>query len=349
MGFLDSLFGGDDTVTKTTQSNQSTASSGTIDKSIPSWLQGAAQGNITGLGGMSYTPFSGDRVAGLNPDEVQAGNMIRGLAGTPNAYQSMIEQAYGNAATAAPGQASTTRWYENLGPGGDISAYMDPYIMAALQPALQDIDDQSVQALKDLNRRATFSNAFGDARTGIEAGKLEENRLKQRQNVLGTGLSRAFSDAAARKQADIDRALKVQEINLGQNEAALARALQGGSALMGLDKYNVGREADLAGMLGQVGALARGLDQKGLDALYQEFTNATGFPLEVSKVLISAISGIAPSVGSARTTGQSTSTGTSTETAPDTSGSGLLGALAGGLGTALGGPLGGWVGSKLFS
>ena len=136
MGFLDSLFGGDDTVTKTTQSNQSTASSGTIDKSIPSWLQGAAQGNITGLGGMSYTPFSGDRVAGLNPDEVQAGNMIRGLAGTPNAYQSMIEQAYGNAATAAPGQASTTRWYENLGPGGDISAYMDPYMSGMVGPVI---------------------------------------------------------------------------------------------------------------------------------------------------------------------------------------------------------------------
>ena len=140
----------------------------------------------------------------------------------------------------------------------------------------------------------------------------------------------------ALKNSDIARLLDVAKGNAGLKEQGLARSLGGSQALLGLDKYNTGRGLDLATALAGAGKTSRGIDQAKLDAAYQEFSNKTGYPLEISKLIISALAG-SPSRADT----------TTTETKPDNSGWGLVGSLAG---TALGsflGPAGASTGGSL--
>ena len=92
----------------------------------------------------------------------------------------------------------------------------------------------------------------------------------------------------SRKSGDISRLLDVDKSNAALSEQGMARQISGGNALLGLDKYNTGRTADLAGLIAKAGEAQRTNDQAKLTAAYEEFSKATGYPIEVAKLLISA-------------------------------------------------------------
>jgi hypothetical protein len=317
-----------------------------------------------------FQDYTGPRVADLNSDQSGAASLIRALAGSNNPYTSQIQDLFSKGANAPASQVSTSRLIDNVpgqGASGSTQDYMDPYIQSVLAPQLRMIDENATKNQNALDARATMGGAFGDARSGFEAAQNTRDANNLRADTIGKGYSQAFADAMARKGVDLSRILDVDKTNAGLNETALNRGFTGGAALQGLDKYNTGRGADLATLLGQTGATERGVDQAKLDAQYQEFSRKTGFPLEVSKMLMSAINGTpydktttgattgtnvtnGSTVGSGTTSntgntstntqsngstsGISDSTGTETVQKPDNSGFGILASLLGTLGKA---------------
>lgn len=354
-----------------TANTNNTANTSYNESGIPDWLTGASQGNINFLSGLrdaGYQQYQGPRVADLNSDQTGAASIIRALAGSNNPYASQIQALFSNGANAPASQVSTSRLIDNVpgqGASGSTQDYMDPYLEAVLKPQLRSIDENSIRNQNALDARATMGGAFGDTRSGFEAAQNTRDTNNLRNDTVGKAYSQAFTDAMARKGIDLNRILDVGKTNAGLNETALNRGFTGGAALEGLDKYNTGRTADLATMLGQTGTAERGVDQAKMDAAYEEFSKKTGFPLEVSKLLMSAINGTPYSktstgattgtslgsgstIGSGQTsnattgntasegstTGLSNLSGLTTTEKPDNSGWGILASLLGTVGKA---------------
>lgn len=298
----------------------------TETKTIPAWLSGASEQNINDLRGMrdqGYQAYTGQRVADLSGDETQAGDMIRTLAGSSNPYTGQAEDAFSASANGGPSQVSTVRAIDNVpgqGADGSTADYMDPYLKQVLAPMLAQLDEDNARTQNSSDARATMAGAFGDSGAAFERARNTDLGNRTKLSTVGNAYSNAFNNAMALKTGDINRNLDVSKTNAALNEQGLARRMAGGNALLGLDKYNTGRQADLASMLQKVGAGGRAIDQAKLDATYQEFSNKTGYPLQMSKLIIDAING-SPSKGEG--------TSTSTSYAPDNSGYGFLGSLLG--------------------
>lgn len=294
----------------------------TTQSQLPEYLRTAAQSNVANAASLTSQPFqsyTGPRVAGLSQTEQQGGDLLRAVAGSDNPYLSDIEGLYGRFGN-TPG--ATISSPSILGPNTDVRTasltdYMSPYIMAALQPQLDDISKSGAAARKRIGTEATFGGAFGDARHGIEAANqiYDENRL--RTNTIGTGYNTAFNTAAGLRGQDISNLFNADKATADYNEAALARAKGGGDALLGLDKYTTGRGVDLSKALSDQGAKERGVEQAGLDANFQEFMRQQGYAPEMIKLFTSVLAGT-PHEG----------TSVATTEKPDNSGYGILGSLA---------------------
>lgn len=296
----------------------------TTTELIPDHLRSASQNNIGFLERMrdtGYQEYTGPRVADLSADENTAHSLIRALAGSGNAYTGEIEKLFRDYSNTPAANLGTVRAIDNVpgkGASGSTQDYMDPYLAQVLAPQLRELGLQAQKNQNQLDARATMGGAFGDARSGFEASENTKNLNQAVTDTTGRGYSAAFNNAMALKTSDINRLLDVDKTNAMLKESGLARALAGGNALMGLDKYNTGRQADLAGMLEKAGASRRGIDQARLDAQYAEYAKKTGFPLEVIKLLTGAISSTPYDKQKTEITEK-----------PDNSGWGILGGLAG--------------------
>lgn len=279
---------------------------------------------LEGKANAGYQAYGGDRVAELTDQTKTGSSMIESLAGTPNPNAGLTNDLYTDYATSGPQRVTTGRSIDDVpgmdGTGGSTQDYMDPYLKSVLEPLLMQIDEETALRQNNNSREATMAGAFGD--TGFAFGKAREADLGLRTK-LGTvadTYSKAYTDAMARKNTDINRNLDVQKTNAGFEETALERALRGGTALQEADRYNTGRTIDIARENQRSGQLQQQVDQGKLDAAYQEYAKGNIDEATMLQILNQAING-SPVAGN--------TTSTQTTTKPDNSGYALLGTLAG--------------------
>ena len=302
--------------------NQVQTEKKTTDTTLPSYLSNAAQQNVANAAALTSQPFqdyTDPRVAGLTDAQKQATSMIQGAA-TPNPYTGQAQDAYGRLIS-APAQSISAP--SIIGGGTDVNNstiqdYMNPYLQAALQPQLQAIARQGDADRKRINAASTFSGAFGDARHGVEASNQSRDENILSNNTIGQGYNTAFNTAAGLRGTDITNALAVQNANAGYNETALQRAATGASDLTNLDKYNTGRQVDLANALNTQGKQEQATNQAGLDANFQEFMRKQGYGPDMIKLFTSVLAGTPHDQSQVATT-----------EAPDNSGYGIISALLG--------------------
>lgn len=269
---------------------------------------------------------------------------------------------------------------------GSIQSYMDPYLQEVLTPQLQDIQEQGYRDLHHNNAMAAMAGAFGDTGWGQEEARLRDLNQRTRAATIGNAESQAFNNAMGLRSSDLSRMTDVDIRNAAERDAALARQMQAGQGLAGLETTNAGlqeqrlqrllqggqaiggveaqnaalQEQHLQRMqqagdaltrlgvmntqnrlsilnaLDQAGRAQQSNDQASADAAYREFSRQTGYPLEVSQMLVSAINGspltrASTQVGASNTTANTAGTQTGTTQAPNNSGFQLLGTLLGGL------------------
>lgn len=290
----------------------------TTTNALPAYLENAAQNAVGRATTASYKPFqayTGEKVAPLTANQNDAFGLIKSIAGSSNPYLSDIESLYQNFQTpTAVTPASMLGGGKTVG-NTTIQDYMSPYIMAALQPQLEDLARSGVAQRKGLDASATMDGAFGDARSGVALAEQLRNEMLGRAGVVGQGYDRAFNTAAGLRGQDITNDINAQRGNIADN---LQRIISGGAALKDLDTSQVNRGLTTADALAKAGGVEQQTNQAKDTADMQEFLRQQGWDQQQISWLTSVLAGTPHG-----------STSTAVEEKPNNSGWGMVGSLVG--------------------
>ncbi len=252
---------------------------------VPDYLQDLyTEASTRGLeaADIPFQPYTGEMVAGLTPDQLQAMQTTRGLFG-----QAMALDPRSNLAALARQGTPTVQAASLL--DTDIARYQDPYTEQVLEPALADIQRRQEMEQQRAQDRAIRAGAFGGSRSALiesEATRPFAEEAAQtiaglRSAGFGQALGMAERDAARRQQAAINQA----------NLELRAREQQAG--LLGGE---LGEQYRTLGLLSGIGGQQQALEQARLQAQRGEFERELDFPLRQLGLLQAASGQISPAV-----------------------------------------------------
>lgn len=279
----------------------------TQEATLPDWQKQAYQDYLARAQEAADIPFqgyTGDRIAGLSPEELQMGQGIQGLFGTAFGFDptSQLQQLAGQQAPQIGDVPSLLDM--------DISAYESPY-----QQRVIDLTEQDFARRRDLQRQqaedvAMRSGAFGGSRGTIyEQEALRPLQEQEARTVAGLRQS-GFEQAQRAAEADVARQ---QQLAMFAPELELRGRQQQAGLLGGL----LGGQQQALGLLGGYGGLSRGIGQAQRDFDFSEFMRQQQYPAYQLGLFGQGIQGMPALVGQ-------------TSTSESTAGPmGVLGGLAG--------------------
>jgi len=207
-----------------------------------------------------YEGYTGQRVAQLDPYEIQAGNIYQNQI-VPQAGQlGAIGQEIANAGAQTYDAATA-------------ASYANPYQNQVISGALGDLQEAYGQTQKGMNAQAIGAGAFGGSRQGIE-------------NVLGR---ERYLDTVG----DTSARLRQAGFESGANRFAQDRGTQmsGLSAKMGGAQSQINALGQASAGLAGFGSQARGIEQAGLAEGYRDFIEEREYGAGQIKQMIGALSG----------------------------------------------------------
>lgn len=211
-----------------------------------------------------YQVYGGPRVAGLSGNEEKATAFARNQLGRSN---KMVNQGFQMAR-----EAGRDTW--------DVDAakqYMNPFIKRALNPVIRRINEEAQQNAIGTRAGQIIGGgvgAFGDARTAVLEGELEEARLRGIGDTLATGYADAYSSALSAFGRDRDATLRAADL----------MGTQGGRS----HAVSSGQVSDLI----RTGANQRGVEQASLDTAYQDFLEQRDWDERGLNYYIAALQGV---------------------------------------------------------
>jgi hypothetical protein len=145
--------------------------------------------------------------------------------------------------------------------------YMNPYLMSALQPQIDEARRQAeIQRVADASR-LTKAGAYGGSRQAIMEAEANRNLLNNLAGITATGYATAYDKAMGQFNTEQDRA---QAAQTAANTYGLA-ALQ--------------KQADLGG-------IQRDITQAGIEADRQQFEEERDFPYKQVQYMQSLLQGL---------------------------------------------------------
>lgn len=288
--------------------------SGATVNLLPDWytqygknLTGAGL-NLMGNNVTNYTGFDGQRVAGLDTQQQQAALGAGAMQGSwqPNMTTAntqvnnqvgALQQAgsYLDPARINAGAGGTTL-AGNTQNQAQLDAYMDPYRTNVVNE-IQRLGNQNLNenVLPGVNSTFTGAGQFGSTRNA----EFENRAIRDNQQLITGAQGQFLSQATQNAQ--------------NQYAAEQNRLLQSGATLGGLSAVGAGvaagygNAANTAAGIGQMGqnlqmndinsllttgGLAQGVQQKSLDAQYQDFLDQRDHPIQT----LGALSQVLPNV-----------------------------------------------------
>ena len=273
-------------------------------------LSGALYGNLAraqALADQPYAPYSGERVAGFNPDQLGAQQALRGI------HDDQVGAALlGDAAAAArglgayePGVVSAPRLADL-----DLSAYANPYEGQVVQNTLDDIGRQRQAAGLTDRAEAISAGAFGGTREAVQRALTAEAYDRNALQAVGALRQQGFQNAQQAAQADLARRLSADTANQAAGlQGAQVRAAASG-LLGNLSQQQLEQAVTRAGLLGQVGDAGQALAQKQADAGYGDWQYANDRAVALQNLLNQTL-GLLPTYGTTRNRGSNTKTSVS--------------------------------------
>lgn len=162
-----------------------------VDPTIKS-ASDSALAKATAISNRAYTPFQGQRVAGLTGNEQQAGNLAA---------------QYGdNLSASMRAGGPTTK---------QLSAFTNPYLDQVLGNQKRVIGDEFGRQSAELGSNEAAMNAFRTGRSDLARSRLDANRMRALGDAEASGRASAF-----------DEALKGYFTNQNQQQGAFQTAQQ---------------------------------------------------------------------------------------------------------------------------
>lgn len=240
------------------------------------------------LSEMPFEQYSGPLTAGASPLQTQAFN----TAGTMQVPGSIAQAAdtAGGIATKAQGAAYTPV-------GSDFGTeqaqqYMNPYLKAALDPQLAELQRQNTIANMGNAAQLTKAGAYGGSRQAVMNAENQRNMLDKTNQLVSQGYNTAYDKAMA--QFNADQARKTQEAQYGADFGlkGLQTGLQAAQTQGQLGSTQ--QQADLATLKAQaeLGATQRGLEAEDIAAQKAAFEEARVNPYKMVQFQQSLLSGL---------------------------------------------------------
>lgn len=237
---------------------------------IPDWLEGPIKQNISIADQISrrpYEAYAGQLTAGLAPEQQAAMDYAQeGVGMTTPLYQ----RAAMAANDAAGFQAGNFL-------NGNINAYMNPYTQNVENAALQRLEGATKMGINRIGDQARAAGAFGGSRQGIAEGTALGEASRAAGELSANLRSQAFNTGAQLMQADQNRALQAQGLNL-----------QGANQLLGIAKESQNARQMDAATLESIGSAKQQQQQQLLDEAYSRWLEARNYPLEMLNMRMAA-------------------------------------------------------------
>lgn len=262
---------------------------------------------VTDLTNNPYQPYKGEQVAQFTPMQTQAFQNVGSQQIAPQltdasniAYQTG-QYGLGTQGTAAQLQNASLGYGAMAAGAGNqyarqatnpaaSQAYMNPYLQASLQPALQEVQRQyGITGAQEMGN-ATRSGAFGGSREALMAAENQRNKNLAMNQMIGQGYNTAFDKAQQSQQ--FGATLGLQGLQAGQQGvqgavgagqyglAGLGQAGASASTLGQLGQTQFGQEQAANQAMLAAGTQQQQLQQKGLDTAYQQYQAQLNYPYQ---------------------------------------------------------------------
>ena len=222
-------------------------------------------------GTTNVDPMAGQETGTESSLSNWAGPYVTDMLGRGQAMANQPYQAYMGPLTAGPSAAESAAFQGIAGlsiPTDQMGAYvpqqftaesaqqyMNPYLMASLQPQIDEARRQAeIQRVQNAGR-LTQAGAFGGSRQAVMESEGNRNLLQNLAGVTGTGYASAY-----------DRAM--QQFNTEQGRQMEAQTAANTYGLAGLTKQ------------AELGGIERGIGQAGMDADRMQFEEERDFPFK---------------------------------------------------------------------
>ena len=236
--------------------------------------------------GAAAQPYAADVLAKgnaliQNPAPAYTGQLTAGTSDIQNkAWQGLSNLTLPSNLTTAGGNLldignkAQTASYNPVGSAFDTQSagqYMNPYLSAALDPQLKELQRQAQIANVNDASRLTQAGAYGGGRQAVLMGEQNRNLLDKTNQLVSQGYNTAYDKATA--QFNADQARKIQEAQYGTDVGlkGLSQATSANQAAA-----NAGAQEAQYGLqnlqaLGVAGNTQQSQNQAGLNALYNQY------------------------------------------------------------------------------
>lgn len=225
-----------------------------------------------GVSNTPYTPYGGELVAGVNPQQ-SAG--IANINSNWNFAQPWIQSAGAMATDAAHPITQA-----------DIENYVNPYTKDVVDATWNQFQDQNQQQLQGVKGNAISQGALGGNREAVaEAETVRQQNLAQAPviaNLKSQGYMQGVNTALTEQQAKQSGAYALSNLGVAGQNAALT----GANAQVG------------------AGTLQQGTQQQQDAAAYQQFVNQQAYPFQLAQWLSGITTGVGSQMGGTSTNTQ---------------------------------------------
>lgn len=225
-----------------------------------------------------FTPYTGQRVAGFTPDQLEAQGQVK----------SMLDQSLRfdprNELNKLAGQGPESVNVKSL-LDGDIDAYQNPFRQQVIDNTLSDLDRARQMQIQSDQDAAIGRGAFGGSRSALLEAETNRNFFDRAGDITSRLNQQGFDSAMNLMGQDINRQFDADRFNtnLGmQNRNFQANLLNDQLA----DQYKA------LGLFSQVGNQQQNLDQVNRDFDYSEFLRQINYPREQLGLLGNTVLGM---------------------------------------------------------
>lgn len=278
-----------------------------------------------------FVPYTGARVAGFNPDQLQSFDATRNIFGQSMGFdprQKLNTLANSGRPTVAPitgtAQEINRGDIRDVTPRSlldtDIGAYQNPFQSQVIDNTLGDLNRARQLQIQSDQDAAIGRGAFGGSRSALLEAETNRNFAEEAARTAGNLRAQGFDTAASlagqdidrqftgdRFMSDIDRQIAMTNAGYGnqfglanldaQNRAAFMRPdleMQNRRFRAGLLGDQISDQYRGLGLLSGIGSQQQQLQQRGMDAGYNEFLRALGYGPQQLGLLQGAVFGMTP-------------------------------------------------------
>jgi len=232
----------------------------------------------TGIAEREFTPYEGQRVAGMTPLQQQAlggyGALDMGGAEYDQAAGVYGELGQFEAPEARAARLAEVERMQGVGQVGDVTAgqlaatdigrYMSPYTQNVIESGLRTLGGAQEMSLDKLAAQAQRAKAFGGSRQGVAEAETRKAYGQQASDLVTKQLQQAFQQAQGAAQFDIGQRAQAQALNQQAAQAAAAREQAARAGNMQAANQFAQQQAQFqqqANMANQQAAIASGSSQ----------------------------------------------------------------------------------------